>query len=326
MTEAAAVPAEGAMFDMQAAPLHVGRVRLRVRDLSRVAEFYESLLGLRRLDQGAGWTLLGTPAPGGGARPLLELVGDARLAPRDPRQAGLFHTAFLMPSRADLGRRLPIGLHHLAAGCRRPRRHHEPEDRRRRFLERIGVAGARLEGASDHLVSEAIYLSDPEGAGIEVYADRPEAAWRTPSGAVKMATLPLDAQALYEAGGGAPYASAPEGLIVGHVHLQVGDTRAADRFYRDVLGFDLAAEYPGASFYGSGGYHHQLAGNVWNSRGAGPRPAGMAGLETVELIARDAAVRDAALARAEAAGLAPEARDGRTALRDPWGGLTVLAV
>ena len=298
MTEAAAVPAEGAMFDMQAAPLHVGRVRLRVRDLSRVAEFYESLLGLRRLDQGAGWTLLGTPAPGGGARPLLELVGDARLAPRDPRQAGLFHTAFLMPSRADLGR----------------------------WLGHAVAAGARLEGASDHLVSEAIYLSDPEGAGIEVYADRPEAAWRTPSGAVKMATLPLDAQALYEAGGGAPYASAPEGLIVGHVHLQVGDTRAADRFYRDVLGFDLAAEYPGASFYGSGGYHHQLAGNVWNSRGAGPRPAGMAGLETVELIARDAAVRDAALARAEAAGLAPEARDGRTALRDPWGGLTVLAV
>ena len=298
MTEAAAVPAEGAMFDMQAAPLHVGRVRLRVRDLSRVAEFYESLLGLRRLDQGAGWTLLGTPAPGGGARPLLELVGDARLAPRDPRQAGLFHTAFLMPSRADLGR----------------------------WLGHAVAAGARLEGASDHLVSEAIYLSDPEGAGIEVYADRPEAAWRTPSGAVKMATLPLDAQALYEAGGGAPYAGAPEGLIVGHVHLQVGDTRAADRFYRDVLGFDLAAEYPGASFYGSGGYHHQLAGNVWNSRGAGPRPADMAGLETVELIARDAAVRDAALARAEAAGLAPEARDGRTALRDPWGGLTVLAV
>ena len=119
--------------------------------------------------------------------------------------------------------------------------------------------------------------------------------------------------------------AAPEGLIVGHVHLQVGDTRAADGFYRDVLGFDVSTDYPGASFYGSGGYHHQLAGNVWNSRGAGRRPAEMAGLEMVEIVARDAAVRDAALARAEAAGLAPEARDGRIALRDPWGGLVALA-
>jgi len=296
MTEAASPAADGAMFDMQAAPLHVGRVRLRVRDLARVSDFYQGLLGLQTLDRGAGWTVLGAPGPDG-PRPLLELAGDARLAPLDRRQAGLFHTAFLMPTRPDLGR----------------------------WLGHAAAAGIRLEGASDHVVSEAIYLSDPEGNGIEVYADRPEAAWRTPSGAVEMATLPLDAQALHDAGQGRPYATAPEGLIVGHVHLQVGDARRADGFYRDVLGFDISADYPGASFYGSGGYHHQLAGNIWNSRGAGPRPSRMAGLDRIELVARDAAVRDAALARAEAAGLAPEPRDGHVALRDPWGGLVVLA-
>ncbi|WP_339949219.1 VOC family protein [uncultured Albimonas sp.] len=288
---------EGAMFDMQAAPLRIGRVRLRVRDLARVAEFYEDLLGLRRLDEGAGWTVLGAPAPGGGARPLLELAGDARLAPLDRRQAGLFHTAFLMPSRADLGR----------------------------WLGHARATGARLEGASDHVVSEALYLSDPEGNGIEVYADRPEARWRTPSGAVALSTLPLDAQALFESGAGTAYGAAPEGLIVGHVHLQVGDTGRADGFYRDVLGFDVSADYPGASFYGSGGYHHQLAANVWNSRGAGRRSGGMAGLEQVEIVARDADLREAMLARAEAAGLTPETRDGRAILRDPWGGAVSLA-
>ena len=295
MTDATAASAD-AMFDMQAAPLRVGRVRLRVRDLARVSDFYQGLLGLRTLDQGAGWAVLGAPGPDG-PRPLLELAGDARLAPLDRRQAGLFHTAFLMPTRPDLGR----------------------------WLGHAAQSKVRLEGASDHIVSEAIYLSDPEGNGIEVYADRPEAAWRTPSGGVEMATLPLDAQALYESGGGRSYDAAPEGLIVGHVHLQVGDTGAADGFYRDVLGFDISSGIPGASFYGSGGYHHQLAGNIWNSRGAGPRPAAMAGLDRVEIVPRDAAVRDAALARAEAAGIAPEERDGRTVLRDPWGALVALA-
>ncbi|MDF2235028.1 VOC family protein [Albimonas sp. CAU 1670] len=294
---ASAATAPGAMFDLHAAPLHVARVRLRVRDLARVADFYEGLLGLSRIDQGAGFAVLGAPGPDGAPRALLELSGDARLAPLDRRQAGLFHTAFLMPSRADLGR----------------------------WLNRTAQAGIRLEGASDHVVSEAVYLSDPEGNGIEVYADRPVASWREPSGEIRLATLPLDAQDLLASGGGGAYAQAPSGLMVGHVHLQVGETGRADGFYRDVLGFDVVADYPGASFYGSGGYHHQLAGNVWNSRGAKRRPQGMVGLDQVVLAAREPAVRDAALARAEAAGLVPETRDGLTLLHDPWGGAVALA-
>lgn len=291
MTSAAVSTDPTALFDMKAAPLRIGRVGLRVRDLATVADFYRKMLGLQTVEQGVGRVTLGA-----GGVPLLELEGDARLAPLDRRQAGLFHTAFLMPSRGDLGR----------------------------WLGHVAQSGIRLEGASDHIVSEAIYLSDPEGNGIEVYADRPEAQWRRPDGTVKMGTLQLDLNDVYAAGGGGPYLAAPKGLIVGHVHLQVGDTRTADGFWRDALGFDVAADYPGASFYGSGGYHHQLAGNVWNSRGAKMRPAAMAGLARLEIVARDLATAQAVLARAEAAGLEPRMQDGAAALIDPWGSTVSL--
>jgi catechol 2,3-dioxygenase len=245
--------------------------------------------------------LWGDMAGGGGGgpppRPLLILHGDPALAPRDSRQAGLFHTAFLMPDRADLGR----------------------------WLAHVAQSGTSLEGASDHIVSEALYLSDPEGNGIEIYADRPVAAWRTPSGEVRMATDRLDLQDLLRAAGSTRWQGFPEEGSIGHVHLQVGDTGAADRFYRDLLGFDIAARYPGASFYGAGGYHHQLAGNVWHSRGAGPRPEAMAGLDRVELVARDQGVRDAILSRARRSGADIAEDTGAPALRDPWGTTIALA-
>ncbi|MRX49512.1 VOC family protein [Paracoccus sp. S-4012] len=275
-------------FDMMAAPMRIGTVRLKVRDLPRLSDFYQSTLGLAPVDREARAVTLGT-----GSTPLLRLEGDPGLAPVDPRQAGLYHTAFLMPSRADLGR----------------------------WLGHVAKTGVQLQGASDHLVSEALYLADPEGNGIEVYTDRPVQAWHGGDGEIRMATDPLDLQDLLAAGGETEWSAYPEDGSIGHVHLQVGDTRAADGFYRDILGFDIATRYPGASFYGSGGYHHQLAGNVWHSRNAGPRPKGMAGLAGVELILRDKADRDAILARAEAAGIAPDA----TALRDPWGTAIALA-
>ncbi len=264
-------------FDMQAAPMRIGRVQLAVRDLSRMAGFYEDLLGLTRLAQAADSVTLGA-----GERPLLELMGDSSLKPRDPRQAGLFHTAFLMPTRADLGAWLTHAM-----------------ERR-----------APLQGASDHRVSEALYLADPEGNGIEVYADRAPSAWHGASGEIVMTTEPLDLPALTAAatGGWQGFAG-----IIGHVHLQVGDIAQAEAFYGGTLGFDVAARYPGASFFGSGGYHHQLAGNVWNSRGAGPRPEGRAGLRSVEILLRDPATLDR-IAQAAAA----EPQDGTLQLRDPW--------
>jgi catechol 2,3-dioxygenase len=279
------------VFDMTAAPMRIGRVRLKVRDLETVARFYQAVLGLTAIETGDRSMTLGADGV-----PLLELAEDAALAPCDPRQAGLFHTAFLLPTRADLAR---WAAH--AAEVRVP-----------------------LQGASDHIVSEALYLADPEGNGIEVYADQPVSRWRGPEGEIRMATDPLDMQGLLKSAGGIAWAGFPEGGRVGHVHLQVGDTEAADRFYRDVLGLDIAARYPGASFYGSGGYHHQLAGNVWNSRRAGPRPETMAGLDRVEIVVRDPAETARVAARAERAG-APITNDASgITLHDPWG--TALAL
>ena len=176
-----------------------------------------------------------------------------------------------------------------------------------------------LQGASDHIVSEALYLADPEGNGIEVYADRPVSDWHGESGEIRMSTDPLDLQDLLQSAEGTEWSGFPEGGSVGHVHLQVGDTAEADRFYRDVLGLDIAARYPGASFYGSGGYHHQLAGNVWNSRRAGRRPERMAGLKAVEILVRDATNITAIAARADSAGIAGTRNADGLTLRDPWG-------
>lgn len=278
-------------FNHAAAPLRIGRVRLRVRDLKGVSGFYQRVLGLSVISQSREGATLGS-----GAKPLLELLADPAAAPRNPRDAGLFHTAFLLPGRADLARWLAHAI-------------------------KLSVP---LEGASDHIVSEAIYLSDPEGNGIEVYADRPVARWRDAGGQVRMATEPLDVPDLLAAGKG-DWSGFPQDGCVGHVHLQVGDTAAADGFYRDILGFDITSRYPGASFFGSGGYHHHMAGNIWNSRRAGPRAKGAAGLDTVEIVARDPGTREAIMARAVAAGVAVTDDGGNPVLRDPWGTAIALA-
>ena len=274
-------------FDMRTAPMRIGTVSLRVRDLDRAKEFYRDVMGLVVLAKEYRQAILGTDST-----PLLVLQGDPSVAPSDRHQAGLFHTAFLLPTRADLAQ----------------------------WLRHVINARVPLHGASDHIVSEAIYLADPEGNGIEVYFDRPVPDWLDANGNIQMTTDPLDVQALLAAGEGTVWNGFPGNGSIGHVHLRVGDTAEADRFYRDILGFDVTVNYPGASFYGSGGYHHQLAGNVWNSRGASRRSDGAAGLDAVEIIVRDAADIEAAIARARAAGLPVETDgEGTTKLRDPWG-------
>ncbi len=223
-----------------AAPLEIGTVRLVVNDLTSVSDFYARAIGLEKLGGDGTTTRLGA-----GSRVLLELTADRNARKSSPREAGLFHTAFLLPSRADLG----AWVHH-ASETRLP-----------------------VQGASDHLVSEAIYFADPEGNGIEIYADRPRETWRGPDGKIKMATDHLDIPDL-AAAARAKWQGAPEGAVVGHIHLQVGDVPTAEGFYRDELGFPVMAHYPGAAFYGSGGYHHHIATNVWNSRGAAKRSPG----------------------------------------------------
>jgi catechol 2,3-dioxygenase len=279
------------IFNHANAPLRIGTVHLRVGDLAGVSAFYQQVIGLSPLEQTSRKVTLGV-----GSAPLLVLRADPAAKARNARDAGLFHTAFLLPTCADLAR----------------------------WLAHAISLGVPLQGASDHIVSEAIYLADPEGNGIEVYADRPVSCWRNASGQIHMATEALNVQGLLAAGKG-EWAGLPEGGTIGHVHLQVGDTGAAERFYHGVLGFEIASRYPGASFFGSGGYHHHLAGNIWNSRHAGARPETALGLETVQIIARDPATRTAVLSRAESAGLPIDISGQAPLLRDPWGTRIALA-
>ena len=272
-------------------PLRIGKVTLTVNDLAGVSAFYQTVLGLSLIDQTIGVAQLGA-----GNSVFLELVADASARRSSAKEAGLFHTAFLLPTREDLGS----------------------------WIEHVARNRVAIQGASDHAVSEALYLADPEGNGIEVYADRTSAEWPYQAGAVQMVTEPLDIDSLRTAAAGRDWQGAPEGTMVGHVHLQVGATAEADAFYADALGLDITARYSGASFYSSGGYHHHLAGNIWNSRNAGPRVAGSTGLRDVELLAADAATYDRTVARLAGAAIDVQPRGNGIAVRDPWG--TVLSL
>ncbi|MBZ9936428.1 VOC family protein [Mesorhizobium sp. BR1-1-16] len=234
-------------------PVHVASVGLKVKSIPTVADYYRALLGLETISEKDGLMVLGA-----GGVPLLEL---ASLAPGaaldDPRSAGLFHTAFLMPSRMDLGR----------------------------WVLHASEEGIAVDGMSDHLVSEAFYLTDPEGNGIEIYADRDEKTWPRDGYRLKMATEPLDVNAIVEAvpADAAPYQTAPDRLRIGHVHLRVGDDKLAEAWWTSEVGLEVVTHYPGASFLASGGYHHHIAGNIWRSRGAGKRDASRGGLAHVTL-------------------------------------------
>jgi catechol 2,3-dioxygenase len=270
------------------APLHIGAVGLAVRDLDRLTAYYRDMLGLavqERTPQSA--TL------GAGGIALLELIERPDALPDDQHEAGLYHTAFLMPTRADLARWI---LH--AAKSRVP-----------------------ISGAADHDVSEAIYLDDPEGNGVEVYADRPREMWRRDGDLILQKTDPLDIDAIIREVDPttAVYPGAPEGLRIGHIHLRVGNIAKAEAFYLGALGLDLTRRRSGASFLSSGGYHHHVAVNVWHSNGAGMRNARRAGLDWFAMEINDQPTMDDIKKRLEAAGVAIDAIPGGFAARDPWG-------
>ncbi|HEV2769268.1 MAG TPA: VOC family protein [Solirubrobacteraceae bacterium] len=272
------------------AALRLGPVELTVADLGRSVAFYEESLGLkihRRED--------GRAALGAGEEDLLRLVGEPGARPAG-RHAGLFHLALLYPGRTQL------------AGA----------------LARLVAARTRLSGAADHGVSEALYLADPDGNGIELYADRPRAQWPAPEAPgerIGMFTAALDLRDLLQVadGDGAP-PPAPPGLVMGHVHLHVGDIGEGLAFYRDVLGFELMQVLGGtAAFVSAGGYHHHLGFNVWQGQGVGPAPAGTVGLREWTIVLEGAQEVEAVRARAAAAGAVVEdSAGGGLLVRDPW--------
>ncbi|NUQ20141.1 MAG: VOC family protein [Gemmatimonadaceae bacterium] len=267
----------------------LGRVSLQVGDLARSLAFYEQVLGLRTVERTATHAVL---AAHGDDRPILEL--DARPGTRAVPQRGrlgLYHFAILLPDRASLGR----------------------------FVRHLGEIGARA-GAGDHLVSEALYLQDPDGLGIEVYADRPRDQWRRIGRQLVMATDPLDVHDLVRAGGDAPWTGMPAGTTIGHVHLHVGDLERGAAFYSAALGFDRVVwSYPGALFLSAGGYHHHLGTNTWAGSGARPAADDEAKLLEWTIELPETGTVEAAAAALESAGHAVERDDAGVVTRDPWG-------
>jgi catechol 2,3-dioxygenase len=267
----------------------LGPVRLTVSDLGRSRAFYERAIGLRATDLDDGTIGLGAA----GEPVLIELRGDSS-APRLNRRApGLYHLAILLPTRLDLAF----------------------------ALARLVQAQWPLDGASDHLVSEALYLSDPDGNGIEIYRDRPRAQWSYEGGQLQMSTLPLDLNDLVGQLRDASelQAEVPAGTRIGHVHLQVSDVAEAEAFYHGVLGFDVVVRgYPGALFVSAGGYHHHIGLNTWHSAGASPGPAGSVGLRSFTVELPDERELAAVLGRLEAAGIATVPAANGVLVRDPF--------
>lgn len=235
------------------APVSVSRVGLKSRDAEALSAYYRSIVGLNELGRDGETITLGAAN-----RPLLVIENDPNLRPDDPRSAGLFHTAFLLPARADLGR----------------------------WINHAVEKNIAIEGASDHLVSEALYLTDPEGNGIEIYADRAPGEWKWNGKQIEMATLRMDIPGVRSSvpAGDAGWAGMPDNSIVGHVHLRVGNPDQAESWWNGEMGFDTVKKYgTDAVFLSTGGYHHHIAGNTWQSRGAGTRDTDRSGLSWVEM-------------------------------------------
>ncbi len=273
---------------------YVGAVQLQVADLYRSLDYYGRVLGLHVIEQDGGSAVLGSHA----GRVLVRLHAKPGIHPVPQQGAfGLYHFAILLPDRASLGRLLT----HLS----------------RVHRGRLGMA--------DHLVSEALYLWDPDGLGIEVYADRPRATWRHENRELVMATDPLDAQSLMAAGGSTSWEGIPDGTVMGHVHLHVGDIARAQAFYHAGLGLEKTVwSYPGALFLAAGGYHHHLAVNTWS---AGPSARqDQARLLEWELVLPDADAAEAAVGSLQRAAVPVDDTGAGWRAADPWGTVVRLRV
>ncbi len=271
------------------ASTRMGGVTLQVSDLTRSRDFYQQTLGFHVIAAGHGRVLLGAH---GGTDPLIELVENrAGRSLRSARSLGLYHIAILLPSRSELGR----------------------------FFVHLQSLGIRA-GAADHLVSEALYLQDPDDLGIEVYADRAHALWRRNGRELLMASDPIDVRGLLAVAGDTAWAGMPAGTTVGHVHLHVGDLELAARFFGDGVGFDqMVWSYPGALFMAAGGYHHHLGTNTWAGARAQPAaPDDPRLLEWSLLLPTTVDVQSAA-ENLQSLGhpITPEGAD--VVVRDPWG-------
>jgi catechol 2,3-dioxygenase len=280
---------------MEIAPAtHMGPVEVTVSDLDRTLDYWQRVVGLRVLERENG------RASAGSDRELLRFVEEPGAAP-DEGHTGLYHVALLVPDRPSLARWLA----------------HASRDQ------------IELQGLSDHEVSEAIYLRDPDHHGIEIYADRPRELWE---GRVfqQMTTMPLDVQSLFgelDDPATERFEGLPDGTVMGHVHLRVADVPKTVDFYHGVLGLAVMAQLgPAAAFLSAGGYHHHVGANTWESRGASPAPPGSAALRHATIVLPDAAERDRVVERVADSGQEPEPLAAGVIVRDPSRNALLLTV
>jgi catechol 2,3-dioxygenase len=269
-------------------PLHIEVVSLIVKNLSSVSQFYQNIIGLAVISEAENEVMLGTSEAG-----FLRLTLDLSAREQSNRMSGLFHTAFLVPTR--------LALAH--------------------WLHNAQAKHAHIDGASDHGVSEAFYLSDPEGNGIEVYVDRPRSEWIWQNGRVSMGNMRIDMRGLLELASksqkNAVAFKLAAGSRIGHVHLRVPELEQARAFFKTPLGFDETCAFPGALFFSNGGYHHHIAANTWGSDGGEHWQSGYLGLAKVTLAASSLDERLKAISRWKSAGA--EEYGHETVIVAPWG-------
>jgi len=277
---------------------HVGMLSLTVSDMERSLRFYGDEIGFEILTAEGDTAVLGVA--GVPVLTLTERAGASEWPRGGQSYTGLYHFAILLPTRSDLGAWV------------------------KHWLDR----GHPI-GQGDHLVSEALYLEDPDGHGIEMYRDRPRDSWQWDNGRVRMAADPVDIEGMINEAEreGKVFTKLPAGTRLGHMHLQVGDIPEAARFYTKILGFDLVAEMPTALFVSAGGYHHHIGMNVWHSRGAGQAPDNSVRLNFFTIHLPSTEALQEVLQRVEAAGVSyTRSDDGTAVIDDPWGNRALLVV
>ncbi|MCK6580232.1 MAG: VOC family protein [Anaerolineae bacterium] len=269
----------------------IAGVVLKAANLARARAFYAALLGFAVVGESADALNL---APSRDAAPIITLRAIPDAVPKPSRTVGLYHVAILVSGRAALGK----------------------------IIARLLAARYPLQGASDHAVSEALYLADTEGNGLEIYRDRPREDWRMDADGVAMTTEAMDVDGVLEARDTSPWTGIDPLTQIGHVHLSVSDLKEAEAFWVDSIGFDvMQRSYPGALFAAAGGYHHHLGLNTW--AGKRPPPPNATGLESFALYLPGGITAAAANLRAQ--GRAVEVVDGRAVVTDPDGGTVILA-
>ncbi|MFY0782737.1 VOC family protein [Peribacillus simplex] len=270
----------------------VGEVSINVLDLDKAITFYQDIIGLQVLKRNERQAVLTTD----GKTPLLTLEQPADVIPKEGRTTGLYHFALLLPTRADLS----IFLRHL-------------------------LQTKYPFGAADHEVSEALYITDPDGNGIEVYSDRPSTDWKWANGEVAMGTDPLDGNDLLEESNG-EWSVMPAGTLMGHIHLHVSDLRNTEEFYMQGLGFTVVNRYAGALFTSTGGYHHHIGLNIWNGVGAPAPKENSVGLNWYTLVFANDEARDKVMERLKGIGAVVTEKEEFYVVTDPSGNEIHLVV